>query len=128
MRRLALGLTALVLASVACASPIPPEPTARATPLATRIVRPPPTPGATAAAVTPSPTARVRRVFRDSDFDPYAALYVPEREGIYVTTRNRRGRYYYRWDDRRWMALPARVWFRSLEDLQTVFPGREGAP
>ena len=70
----------------------------------------------------------MRRVFSPSDFDPYAALYVSEREGIYVTTRNPRGRYYYKWDDRRWMALTNRVWFKSLEDLKTVFPDRQPAP
>ena len=79
--------------------------------------------------VPPAPTPPViRRVFTASDFDPYAALYVSEREGIYVTTKNPRGRYYYKWDDRRWTTIDDRVWFRTLEDLLTVFPNRQPAP
>ena len=79
--------------------------------------------------MTPTPTpAANKRVFTPGDFDPYAALYVSEREGIYVTTKNPRGRYYYKWDDRRWQTIGDRVWFRTLEDLLTVFPNREAAP
>lgn len=118
----------LAIALVACATRLPDdEPTPRPSPLPTRIARTA-TPEATPTPA-PSPTiAAVRRVFTQADFDPYAALYASEREGIYVTTRNAGGRYYYRWDDRRWMSLTNRVWFRTLDDLHTVFPARMPAP
>jgi hypothetical protein len=124
----ACALIACLALVVACASRLEDlGPTPRPSPLPTRVVRStatpePPTP-------MPSPTARpVRRVFNQTDFDPYAALYVSEREGIYVTTRNPGGRFYYHWDDRRWMALTNRAWFRTREDLHTVFPNRQPAP
>lgn len=127
MRR-ALVLAAVVAALTACASRLPDDqPTPRPAPLPSRIVRSTPTPEP----ATPVPTATpppVRRVFNQTDFDPYAALYATERDGIYVTTRNPGGRYYYKWDDRRWMSLTNRVWFKSVEDLKTVFPDRQPAP
>jgi hypothetical protein len=103
--------------------------TPRPLPLPTRIVMITPTPetAPTLVPLTATPAAP-RRAFTKADFDPYAALYATERDGIYVTTRNPRGRYYYRWDDRRWMTIGERVWFRSLEDLLTVFPDRQPAP
>ena len=45
-----------------------------------------------------------------------------------MTTRRTDGRYYYRWDDRRWYGVADRVWFRDVEDLKTVFPNRVPAP
>ncbi len=103
--------------------------TPRPPPLPTRVVVVTATPGTTPTPnpATPAPAA-ARRVFTTADFDPYAALYATERDGIYVTTRNPRGRYYYKWDDRRWTTIGDRVWFRSLEDLLTVFPDRQPAP
>jgi hypothetical protein len=62
------------------------------------------------------------------ELDPYVDLYANERDGLWVTTRHPRGRYYYRWDDRRWYALEDRVWFRTLEELLRVFPSRVAAP
>jgi hypothetical protein len=129
VRRPPIAATVLVLLAACGSSPFPPEPTPRPSPLPTRIVRLNVTPQPTATTAPATPTAPVvRRVFTQGDFDPYAALYVSEREGIYVTTRNLRGRYYYKWDDRRWLALQDRVWFRTVEDLLTVFPTREAAP
>ena len=89
------------------------------------------TPAPTATeAPTPSPAATREplRTFTTKDFDPYWVLYATERDGLYVTTANPRGRYYYRWDDRRCYGLEDRVWFRSVEDLKVVFPSRIAAP
>lgn len=126
----AAALVVLVVLATSCApTRLPDPPTPRPSPLPTRVVRlnATPQPTATAAPSTATPPV-VRRVFSPGDFDPYAALYASERDGIYVTTRNPRGRYYYKWDDRRWLALENRVWFRTTEDLLTVFPSREPAP
>jgi hypothetical protein len=77
---------------------------------------------------TPQPTRPAAITFTAKDLDPFWALYATERDGLFVTTRNPRGRYYYKWDDRRWYALEDRVWFMTVEDLLTVFPTRSAAP
>ncbi|HEY3079586.1 MAG TPA: hypothetical protein VGM69_06735 [Chloroflexota bacterium] len=132
MTRAALAASCLVVA-VACASSPPAAPTAIPTPLPTRAERSSPTPSPAAEGTrTPEPspagTPTPPRVFTLRDVDPYFDLYATERDGLWVTTRNPRGRYYYRWDDRRWYALEDRVWFYSAEDLLTVFPSRAPAP
>ena len=132
MTRAALAAGCLVVA-VACAYPPPAAPTAIPTPLPTRAERSSTTPSLPAEGTrTPEPspagTPAPPRVFTLRDFDPYVDLYATERDGLWVTTRNPRGRYYYRWDDRRWYALEDRVWFHSAEDLLTVFPSRAPAP
>ena len=128
MRTVLLAATALLLA--ACGGPPNfDQPTPRPPPLATRLVVVTPTPETTPTPPPATPTPPVvRRYFSPSDFDPYAALYATERDGIFVTSRNPRGRYYYKWDDRRWMTMNDRVWFRTLEDLLTVYPARTPAP
>jgi hypothetical protein len=125
-----LGLAlAAVLAAAACAPPPPPPPTAVPTPLPTRAVLPTPVPTETPAPTpTPAPTRPAAITFTAKDFDPFWALYATERDGLFVTTRNPRGRYYYKWDDRRWFGLEDRVWFMTIEDLLTVFPSRVPAP
>lgn len=127
--RLAAVVLALAFAAVSCAPPPDPPPTPVRTPLPTRFVRPTEAPtGTPAPEATPAPTRAPPQVFTAKDFDPFWPLYATERDGLFVTTRNPRGRYYYQWDDRRWYALDDRVWFRSVEDLLTVFPSRVAAP
>jgi hypothetical protein len=118
----------LVLLAAACAPPPAPTPTLVPTPLPTRATRSTPTPPATFTPEPPTMTPAPTRVFTARDFDPFVDLYATERDGLFVTTRNPRGRYYYRWDDRRWYALEERVWFYSAEDLLTVYPSRVAAP
>jgi hypothetical protein len=123
-----LGPAAAALTLTACAAYPVPTVQPRVTPLPTRVERITPTTVATPVTPSPSPQPTARRVLTAGDVDPYAALYVGEREGSYVTTRRPDGRYYYRSDDRRWYALADRVWFRDVEDLKTVFPNRVPAP
>jgi hypothetical protein len=126
----AAGLIAAVgLVLSACAPAPPPPPTAVPPPLPTRAVLPTPVPTETPApTMTPQPTRPAAITFTARDLDPFWALYATERDGLFVTTRNPRGRYYYKWDDRRWYALEDRVWFMTAEDLLTVFPTRIAAP
>jgi hypothetical protein len=124
----AAGLGLLALALGGCAGYPTPTVPSRPTSLPTRVERITPTAPTTPLAPTASPQPTARRVPTASDADPYAALYVTEREGEYVTTRRPDGRYYYRWDDRRWYGMADRVWFRNVDDLKTVFPNRVPAP
>lgn len=104
-----------------------PQPTPRPSPLPTRVERITPAPSATPLP-SPSPTGTPWPDFTLKVGDKYAGLYATEQDGVWVTTRRQDGRYYYRWDDRRWYGLTDRIWFRTIEDLRTVFPGREAAP
>ncbi len=124
--RAAAALAPLLLVA-ACARYPEPTPVPQVVSLPTRGARIVPTATAAPPTPTPRPTA-VPRTFTAGDFDRYAALYATERDGSYVTTRRPDGRYYYRWDDRRWYGVADRVWFRSVEDLKTVYPDRVPAP
>ncbi|TAK26178.1 MAG: hypothetical protein EPO26_00455 [Chloroflexota bacterium] len=77
---------------------------------------------------TPTTPPRLTPAQAPSNVDPYAAFYATERDGIYVTSRNARARYFYKWDDHRWFGVDDRVWFRTTEELMAVFPGRVAAP
>ena len=123
LRAAGLGLLAFGLA--ACAGYPTPTVAVRPTPLPTRSERITPTAEPTVS-LSPRPTSPPPLTAVVGD--PYAALYVSEREGQYVTSRRADARYYYRWDDRRWYAVADRVWFRDVEDLKTVFPNRVPAP
>jgi hypothetical protein len=121
-------LLSLGLVAVACGRF--PDPTAVPTrpALPTRFERITPTALATPRVATPTPGPTPRRAFQAIELDPFVALYATEREGLFVTSRRRTARYFYRWDDARWQTIADRVWFRSEKDLRTVYPNRVAAP
>jgi hypothetical protein len=125
LRAAALGLLALAIGG--CGGYPTPTVETRPVSLPTRSERVTPTAAPTPISPTPPPPT-ARPVVTAVAGEPFAALYVSEREGMFVTTRRTDGRYYYRWDDRRWYGLADRVWFRDVEDLKTVFPNRVPAP